>query len=208
MKIINNKIAIYGGSFNPPTKGHIEVIKTVSPYVDEVWVIPVKNHAWNKELVSFEDRINMLSLIYNDGCDGKVKIIAVQGMKKVPQKTQPFMKWLKKNTNQDNEYHIVIGSDNAVQINKWYKWKQLCKENKFIIVKRGSRTVNFDTKPFNGSIMCLNDECESGCSSTEIRGMINDNWMLKEAEKWVHPKVMNYIKEKKLYGYKNNYKRR
>jgi len=194
------KIAIYGGSFNPPTKGHMEVINAVLPHVDEVWVVPVGKHPFNKELASLEDRERMLyNLYYNHP---KVSICGHLGKPKVPQKTFLFMRHLRKLL-PDNDYYIVIGSDNAQEIRKWYKWKQLCKENKFIIVKRGNFTMEFDSKLFEGSTMCFNHKCEKGYSSSEIRGFIAEQTKYSNdlVKRWLPKSVMTYIDMHKLYNY-------
>lgn len=52
------RVAIYGGSFNPPHVGHVlaacYVLSTCD--VDEVLVVPTFQHPFAKELASFDDR--------------------------------------------------------------------------------------------------------------------------------------------------------
>jgi nicotinate-nucleotide adenylyltransferase len=203
------KIAIYGGSFNPPTKGHMEVIKAVLPHVDAVWVVPIDTHPLNKKVVQFTHRYTMLKhLIEPDKQLEQVHVWDFQNRLGVPQKTFLFMRWLRKywiklTGKDENDYYIVIGSDNAQEIRKWYKWKQLCKENKFIIVKRGNFTMEFDSKLFEGSTMCFNHKCEKGYSSSEIRGFIAEQTKYSNdlVKRWLPKSVMTYIDMHKLYNY-------
>ena len=55
------KIGIYVGSFNPPHKGHIKIVNhLINNYLDKVIIIPTGNY-WDKlDLVSINDRINMI----------------------------------------------------------------------------------------------------------------------------------------------------
>ena len=57
------KIGIYVGSFNPPHKGHIKIVNhLIKNYLDKIIIIPTGNY-WDKlDLVSINDRINMLRL--------------------------------------------------------------------------------------------------------------------------------------------------
>ena len=58
---MTRKIAIYGGSFNPPTNGHKEVIKKLSNF-EEIILVPSYKHAWGKQVISFHQRVEMLEL--------------------------------------------------------------------------------------------------------------------------------------------------
>ncbi len=53
------KKAIYPGSFDPPTFGHLDIIKRSSQMVDELNVAVLKNNAKNP-LFSVEERVSMI----------------------------------------------------------------------------------------------------------------------------------------------------
>jgi nicotinate-nucleotide adenylyltransferase len=52
------RIALFGGSFDPPHLGHVlaACYARVVAQVDEVWVMPVAKHAYNKPISSWEQR--------------------------------------------------------------------------------------------------------------------------------------------------------
>ena len=53
------KIAIYPGSFDPVTRGHIDIIERAASIFDKVYVAVIKNPEKEAEF-SFEDRLKML----------------------------------------------------------------------------------------------------------------------------------------------------
>jgi nicotinate (nicotinamide) nucleotide adenylyltransferase len=220
------KIAIYGGSFNPITNGHIAVIKAIEPYVDEIWIIPVNKHPWNKDLIDMKHRIKMIELglnnIINDNfkyttikCDKelnkldlsshkRVLILDVQKLKGVPQTTAKFMEWLRKKC-QDNpfnpfiyfDFYNVIGSDNAKSIEDWSDYEKLISENKFIIVQR-QKSIMIEPKYFHNSIMLVNEDCINAPSSTDVRNAIKENDIATK-EDGTYKNILNYIKKERLY---------
>ena len=61
---MTRKIAIYGGSFNPPTNGHKEVIKNCRILKNHS--CSSYKHAWGKQVISFHQRAEMLKLFIDD----------------------------------------------------------------------------------------------------------------------------------------------
>lgn len=60
------KIAVFGGTFNPPTKAHKKIINFLSDEFKEVIVLPVFSAPWKSGLTSFEHRMNMVKLIIDE----------------------------------------------------------------------------------------------------------------------------------------------
>src|SRR3954452_22589054 len=58
------RVALFGGSFNPPHVAHqlvgLYVLETEP--VDELWLIPCFKHPFDKALAPFEDRLAMCEL--------------------------------------------------------------------------------------------------------------------------------------------------
>ena len=52
--------AVYPGSFDPVTKGHLDVIGRSAALVDELIVTVLKNNATKTPLFSVEERVKML----------------------------------------------------------------------------------------------------------------------------------------------------
>lgn len=59
------KIAIYPGSFDPITKGHLDVLKTGSQIFDKV-IIAVSNNTAKEGFLSVEERLNLIKASIDD----------------------------------------------------------------------------------------------------------------------------------------------
>lgn len=61
----NMKIGIYPGSFDPVTKGHLDIIQRASKMVDKL-IVAVLNNGAKSPLFSVEERVNMLKEVTKD----------------------------------------------------------------------------------------------------------------------------------------------
>lgn len=71
------KKGIYPGSFDPPTNGHIDIIKRASELVDELYVAVLRNSA-KKSLFLAEERVKMLEDLTADLSN--VKVVSFEGL--------------------------------------------------------------------------------------------------------------------------------
>ena len=73
--IYEMRIALFGGSFNPPHKSHVAVVKHLieSKNFDEVWIIPCLAHAFGKKLAPYSDRVTMCRLAF-EAIDPQVRV--------------------------------------------------------------------------------------------------------------------------------------
>ena len=69
------KIAVYPGTFDPPTNGHMDVALRASAIFDQV-VIAIADNSTKKPLFSAEERQEMLSVIFKDHPNITVKSFA------------------------------------------------------------------------------------------------------------------------------------
>ena len=55
------RVGIFGASLNPPTWGHVMIVKHFAAELDEVWVAPVYRHIYDAKshLAAFRDRCDM-----------------------------------------------------------------------------------------------------------------------------------------------------
>lgn len=117
---LKDKVAVFGGSFNPPTKSHQRMIKDFSEVFKEVWVVPVFSPPHKNNLISFEHRKIMLEMICESLSNVKIldidKTIALEKFKNQEDAvnyTFETMQELRKLT--DNELIFATGPDVDVE---------------------------------------------------------------------------------------------
>ncbi len=71
------KITLYPGSFDPPTKGHIDIVKRALSIFDRV-IIAVMSNPNKSTLFSVEKRKKILSLLYRE--NDRIKIVSYEGL--------------------------------------------------------------------------------------------------------------------------------
>lgn len=72
-----NKIAIFPGSFDPITIGHVDVVKRSLPLFDEI-IIAIGINTQKKSLFPLERRMEWISKVFKD--EPKVKVESYKGL--------------------------------------------------------------------------------------------------------------------------------
>lgn len=135
------KIGIFGGSFDPPHKGHLAISKLAVKklYLDQVyWCVTKKNPFKNKSFFSLSERIKKSKIITNK--EKKIKIKYFEDKIKSTN-TIDLIEYLRKK-NKKNILFLIIGSDNLIKFHKWKSWKLLSKLAQIVVFSR----KDFDKK--------------------------------------------------------------
>jgi len=191
------KIAIYGGSFNPIHRGHIEFANLISNYCDEVWLMPCKNHAFNKELESATHRSSMALAAVKNNKNQKIKVSFYEIFSDSNGSSYETLKKLAA-LHLQQEFYFAIGADCAEQIGKWKNSDLLMKEFPFIVVDREGyeTTQDWFAKPPH----CHVAEKIHNVSSTDIRNSLKST--PEAAADRLDGAVYKYILANDLYGVK------
>lgn len=118
------RVAVFGGSFNPPHVAHLLAVTyalAIEP-IDEVLVIPVFQHPFSKELAPFEDRFEMCRLAM--GWIPGVTISDVERQLGGESKTLRTLEYL---ASQHPEWalRLLIGADVVAEAPKWHRFDRV-----------------------------------------------------------------------------------
>jgi nicotinate-nucleotide adenylyltransferase len=119
------RIAVYGGSFNPPHVGHAMVAAWLrwTDRVDEVWLLPAYAHPFDKELAPFERRVSMCrALAVSVG--PWVRVEPIERDLPVPSYTVDTLEVLAARHREKN-LRLVVGSDVLSSTSQWKDWDRI-----------------------------------------------------------------------------------
>jgi len=148
------RIALFGGSFNPPHEGHLEIIRRVAKRktIDEVWILPVWRHPMGKRLPSFEKRISRCRTFFTRvitpprppsylkrGELKKIKVKTYEKRKGATGWTIDLVTFLQKKFS-TYKFSWVMGSDAYRQRRKWKQFSELQKRVRLIVFSRGAKS--------------------------------------------------------------------
>ena len=117
------RIALFGGSFDPPHLGHVlaACYARVVGEIDEVWVLPVARHAYAKELSPWAQRWELCRLAFaplgfvtlrDDECSNPAGYTS--DLVTRLQQAHPGNRWF-----------LVSGTDTAADLPNWYRGREL-----------------------------------------------------------------------------------
>jgi len=185
-------IAIFGGSFNPPHRGHLQVLKYLQKQkaFDEIWVIPTAVHAFGKPLLPFATRKHLLTLLLKDlGPHEKISIKSFEQTlyreTKKPSRTMDTLRWIKTRFPQV-KLTLILGSDLLSEIHRWKNIAGIRRlATLFFLPRKGFAAENRKLKqrPFLPEIY-----------SSKIRQNLKDSKL-----SGLTPEVARFIVAKKLY---------
>lgn len=201
----NKIIAVFGGSFNPPTKAHIDLAKQILDKMDsveKVIFVPVSTKYNKNGLAPDEVRFNMLQKICNNYENIEVSSIELDSPRQLY--TIETLKIIQ-NQYPNNEICFVIGTDNLKELDTWYKAEELISTFKIMLLKRDNDDVQEIIKQnpllcrYKKTFLILDQITPIDLSSSYIRKKI-------EANEDISGLVQAEIKEEviKIYKTKRN----
>ena len=193
------KIGIFGGSFNPPHKKHIEIIKTLieNKYLDKVIFVPTgTKYEYKNNLLPNNIRLDMLKLICNKENNFEVSDYELKNQVVYTYQTLDYYK----NKYKDDEIYFICGSDNLSYIDEWKQGKYLLENYKFLVTERDTNNIKpllNKYKEYISNIKVIRTNKDT-ISSTYIRNKIKDN-KLEDVKEYLDKDVYLYIKKNNLY---------
>jgi len=175
------KIALYGGSFDPPHIGHEAVIKALKKldYIDEIIIMPTFLNPFKENFFAPSTlRLEWLKEIFSSQTNILISSYESDLGKKVPSITS-----VKHLLTKYEKVYLVIGADNLLHLNSWYKFDELKELVTFIVASRDNIEI-----PLN----FIKLDVDEVISSSSLR----KNMDIKKLPKSIGHKILQYYKEK------------
>jgi nicotinate-nucleotide adenylyltransferase len=129
------RIGIFGGSFDPPHRGHLEISKLAIKklHLNQIyWCITKKNPLKKNSFFSLSDRIKKSKATTNK--INKIKIKFFEDKLKSINSIDLIKYLIRKNTK--TKFFFIIGSDNLIKFHKWKSWKLLTELTEIVVFSR------------------------------------------------------------------------
>jgi nicotinate-nucleotide adenylyltransferase len=181
---VSERLAVFGGSFDPPHVAHMLVAAYVlaTEAVDRVLVVPTASHPFGKQLTSFEHRVQMCELAFSDLPEASV--CTIERELPPPSLTLRMLEALAAQ-HPSAHLHLVIGSDLLAETHAWHNFERITQLAPPIIVERQGHERPNATTPALPMI-----------SSTEIRHRLPTG---VSTHGYLSPAVASYALEYALY---------
>lgn len=198
------RVALFGGSFDPPHIGHqlacLYVLETHD--VDEVWMLPCAQHPFAKQMSPFAHRVAMCRLAVSSL--SRVKVCTIEEELSGPSYTLHTVRALSARY-PEHEFLLVIGADLLRERERWHGATELCERVRFIVL--GRRHIEGQTPPASppttqAVLVQPRDVRHSepldlpAVSSTAVRKALAAGRL---PHAWVSRRVLSYIQEHALY---------
>jgi nicotinate-nucleotide adenylyltransferase len=180
------RVALFGGSFNPPHVGHqlaaLYVLET-SP-VDELWLVPTFLHPFDKPLERFADRFAMCQRAA-EALGPRARVSDIEARLGGPSHTLRTVQTLIE-AHPNVAFSLVIGADLAAETSSWHGGSEIRRLVPFIVVGRAGHPGN------DGGSVAM-----PAVSSTEVRAALREG---RDVGKLVPKGVLDHIVANHLYG--------
>jgi len=130
------RVAVYGGSFDPPHVGHAMVAGWLrwADRADEVWLVPSHAHPFGKQSRPYALRLALCRALAAS-VGPWVRVSDVEGGLPAPSYTIDMLEALSAR-HREHAFRYVLGADNLDALDKWKRWDAIAARYAPIVVGR------------------------------------------------------------------------
>lgn len=200
------KILVYGGAFNPVHYAHISHLKLAAKKFgfDKIIVVPNKIAHFKdaSELANVSDRLNMLELALEqlNDLDIELEISMIEIESQIRLYAIDVVKIIQAE-NTDASLYFLIGSDQAMQLDKWYDIDNLLQKVTFIVVKRDLDFVAEDLLVLENLILPYSSTATR--TTYQTTGIVKVDKYIRENGLYLNSLINNYLSVNRVQHSKN-----
>lgn len=194
------RIGFFGGSFNPPTNGHINLAKKAIKMcnLDKLIFVPMGDFYEKKDLAKAKDRLSMLKLAILSDSESNLEVSDLEI--KEARKMSAIEAFRLIEENYPNEEKLfVMGADNFINILNWKESEELLNKYKYIVFERKDidikKFIEEDLKKYKTQITIVKNIEHKNTSSSKFREENKKNNM----QDIVPKEVFDYIIKNNIY---------
>ena len=194
------RIGFFGGSFNPPTNGHINLAKKAIKMcnLDKLIFVPMGDFYEKKDLAKAKDRLSMLKLAILSDSESNLEVSDLEI--KEARKMSAIEAFRLIEENYPNEEKLfVMGADNFINILNWKESEELLNKYKYIVFERKDidikKFIEEDLKKYKTQITIVKNIEHKNTSSSKFREENKKNNM----QDIVPKEVFDYIIKNDIY---------
>ena len=183
---------MFGGSFDPPHLAHIEIVNRLVVDCYKLYIFPAKQSPYkvNDPVATADQRLQMCRLAFQS-ISPKIEVSNLELNLCSPSYTINTVRWIF-NQFPGCELSIIIGEDQGAKLDTWHEFEALQELVTFICFSRSPFDLNPEIQ------LAYIDNFNYEISSTELRHVLYHD--LEKAKPMLHPHVLDYIQENKLYS--------
>jgi len=134
------RIAFFGGTFDPPHRGHLAIAQAAAERLrlDRVLFAPVGNQPLKNDssVASFEDRVAMVKLAISGDSRFELSTIDAPRPDYRPNYTIDTIRLLKETLQPEDHLFCLVGADSFLSLPRWYRAAELLFDCDFIVAGR------------------------------------------------------------------------
>ena len=190
------KLGVFGGSFDPPHKAHLELVKLVVEKLElDHVLVTVANDPWQKSVIrqvtDSSHRLEMARLLFSGYTDATVTDIEFQLGGESD--TSETLRALQSNY-QDAEFYLLLGYDTAIGIETWRNPDLVLNQSRVVVVERPGFT-DIELPSILSSAIRIKG-LNLDISSENIRSLLKNEETIADA---IPQGIRNYIAKHGLY---------
>jgi len=198
------RIAIYGGTFDPVHVGHLEIGKRISQLfaIDRFLFVPARQapHKQDRDVSSGFHRYAMLALATQNDPALCISTFELDGAGR--QYTVDTLAHFRNRFGESAELFFVMGADSWAEITTWREWEKLTTLANLIVVTRPGFELEAPAQEPGVKQVFISDAVMIDVSATEVRQAAREG-NEEILNKLVPPEVANYIRKYGLYRNSN-----